>query len=278
MIDIYKLEQLDAFAKFGTLSKAAESLNISQPALSRSMQRLEEDLGVTLFERSRNRLTLNENGVLAAEYAARIIAQGNEMVESVRALDRSGHTISFGADAPGPILHYTAVFQRQFPDQTITSEQKERPALIAGLKAGEYLFIILSVPQKEKGLYCHKCLTEQLMLSVLPAYPAAAYDSVSFSDMDGSPFLMFSQVGVWENIVKSAMPNARFLLRHDFSDFGTIVNTTSLPSFATNLTLPLRGEGGNRVFVPFSDEEATISFYLVCRAVDKARIKKLVGE
>lgn len=276
MIDTYKLEQLNAFARLGTLSKAAEAMNISQPALSRSMQRLEEDLGVTLFERSRNKLVLNEAGLLAAEYAARIIAEGDEMTERVRALSRSGNTLSFAADAPGPLMYFTAEFARRFPDLTVTTAQKEKPALMAGLKAGEYLFIFLSQSVREKGLHCHKCLSEHLMLSVLPAHPAAAYNSISFADMDGASFLMFSQVGFWDEIVRHAMPNARFLLQHDFSDFGEIVNTTSLPSFATDLTLPMRSRESNRVFVPFSDPEATVTFYLVCRAVDKARVRKLV--
>ena len=51
MIEIYLLEQLAAVAKYGTLSAAAEHLPLAQPSLSRSMQKLEDLLGVTLFER-----------------------------------------------------------------------------------------------------------------------------------------------------------------------------------------------------------------------------------
>ena len=51
MIDIFLLEQLDAFARTGTLSRAAEELHITQPALSRNMKKLEATLGVSLFNR-----------------------------------------------------------------------------------------------------------------------------------------------------------------------------------------------------------------------------------
>lgn len=63
MIEIYLLEQLCAFAEYKTLSKAAESLHISQAALSRSMKKIEEDLGVSLFSRENARISLNETGV-----------------------------------------------------------------------------------------------------------------------------------------------------------------------------------------------------------------------
>ena len=52
MMELYLLEQLIAFSRQGTLSGAAEKLHISQPALSQSMKKLEESLGVSLFERS----------------------------------------------------------------------------------------------------------------------------------------------------------------------------------------------------------------------------------
>ena len=54
MIEIYLLEALCALYDYGTLSSAAEHLHISQPALSRSMQKLEDLLGVSLFERTKN--------------------------------------------------------------------------------------------------------------------------------------------------------------------------------------------------------------------------------
>ena len=56
MMELYLLEQLIAFSRQGTLSGAAEKLHISQPALSQSMKKLEESLGVSLFERSKNKI------------------------------------------------------------------------------------------------------------------------------------------------------------------------------------------------------------------------------
>ena len=73
MIEIYLLEQFCAFAKCGTLLKASEELHVTQPTLSRSMKKLEQELGVTLFHRKNSKLSLNETGKLAAEYAKKSI-------------------------------------------------------------------------------------------------------------------------------------------------------------------------------------------------------------
>ena len=54
MLDLLELEQLAAFAEYGTLSKAAQELHISQPTLTRTLKRLEEEFGVPLFVRGKN--------------------------------------------------------------------------------------------------------------------------------------------------------------------------------------------------------------------------------
>lgn len=53
MIELYELRQFAAFASAGTLLEAAEVLHLSQPALSRNMKKLEEDLGIPLFIRKK---------------------------------------------------------------------------------------------------------------------------------------------------------------------------------------------------------------------------------
>lgn len=100
MLESHLLVQLAALAEYGTLSEASRRLVLSQPALSRSMRKLEEAIGVPLFERTKNHIAMNETGKLAAEYAQRLIQEEQEMVEKLRAFDRSLHTISIGCCAP----------------------------------------------------------------------------------------------------------------------------------------------------------------------------------
>lgn len=102
MLELNQLEHLLTFARCGTLSAAAEELHLSQPALSRSMQRLEAELSVPLFTRQKNRIVLNENGELAVEYARKVVEDALDMKEKLVAQERARHTIFVGSWVPVP--------------------------------------------------------------------------------------------------------------------------------------------------------------------------------
>lgn len=277
MIEIYLLEQLDAFYKYGTLSAAAEHLHLTQPSVSRSMQKLENLMGVTLFERQKNKLTLNETGKIAAEYAGRILANVAEMERHVRAFDRSMQTITIGSCAPGPLMKILPRVTGIFSNLTVSSEVASEDALTNGLRESQYQLIILSQPIESDDFYCQKYLTEQLYLSLNVFHPASTFHSIRFDQMDGQNFIMYAQVGVWEQVVHSKMPHAKFFKQEDLEAVDEITGNSSLPSFASNINInELPSRQNNRINIPFSDKEATITFYLACLKKDEKRFKRLL--
>ena len=171
MFELYQLEQLLAVAEHGTLSSAAERLHISQPALSRSMQRLEAELQVTLFTRQKNKIELNENGRIAVDYARKIVEQSQDMVSRIQAFDRSQRTILVGACAPAPLWEIPPLLSDLYPDRTISSEIRENDVLLQGLRDGLYQLIILPHPLEEPGITCVKYGEEHLFFSLPPAQP-----------------------------------------------------------------------------------------------------------
>ena len=162
MIGTSLLEQLVAFHDYKTLSAAAEHLMTSQPALSRSMRKLEEDFGVPLFERSKNRLLLNENGILAAECARQVLNEQEAMIARVRALDRSRRTIAVGSVAPGPLMDLSPMLSSEYEDRTVSTELRKKEELIPLLKQGIFQLIILQeVPADDEIVAC-PCGSEHL--------------------------------------------------------------------------------------------------------------------
>ena len=69
MIKTEQMIALVTFRELGTLSATAKKLDVSQPTLSRYMNELEEELGVKIFERKKNRLTLTKTGDAEARFA-----------------------------------------------------------------------------------------------------------------------------------------------------------------------------------------------------------------
>ena len=272
MIEIYLLEQLAAFYEYGTLSAASEHLNLSQPSLSRSMQKLEDILGVTLFDRHKNRILLNQTGSLAAEYAKKILESEREMERHILAFDRSLRTLNIGSCAPGPLMELLLLATAMFSDMTITSAVTAEENLLRGLEDSEYSMVILPHSLDHPEFFCQKYKTEQLYLSVTSFHPAASYKKISFAEMDGQNFIMYAHVGFWEEVVRQKMPHSKFFLQADLEAVGELTHYSDLPSFASDITLKtVKRHHKDRVYVPFSDPESFTNYYLVC---NKSNYKK----
>lgn len=278
MIELSQLEHFLAFAKYGTLSKAAEELHTSQPALSRSMQKLEEELRVPIFERQKNKMVLNKNGELAVDYAKRVLNQASDMVERVRAFDRSQRTISIGSCAPAPLWSLTPLLSNLCPDMAISSDMKNPELLVQGLRDGIYQFIILPEPLDEADIYCTKYEEEHLYLTLPPAHPLASYKAVNFKDINGENLLLFSKIGFWYDMCLRKMPASHFIVQNEQFSFEELVKNSALPAFASNLTLKDYDEAPNRISIPILDAEANATYYCVCLQKTKKEMENVIKE
>jgi DNA-binding transcriptional LysR family regulator len=272
MIEIVQLEQLVVFADCGTLSKAAEELHISQPTLTRSMQRLEDEFRVSLFEHKKNKLILNDNGILAVEYARKTLNQANDMLDKVRSFDRSNHTLSIGSCAPEPLWEILPQLTGLYSSMTISSELKENEVLVSGLFDGTYQMIVYPEPIDDPSVICKKWGEENLMLLLPDTHPLAESEGVYLKEMDGENMLLFSEIGFWHDLPVQKMPHSRFLLQSERFAFNELVNSSVLPSFTSDMVLrhpEQHAEAVNRVSVPILDKEAHISYY--CCYLKKSR-------
>ena len=260
VFEIYQLEQLLAFAECGTLSGAAERLHLSQPALSRSMQRLEAELQVPLFDRQKNKIEFNENGRMAAEYARQVMEKCLDMISRVQAFDRSQRTILVGACAPVPLWEIPPLLSDLYPDRTISSEIRKNDVLLPGLRDDVYQLIILPYPVEESGISCVKYGEEHLYFSLPPAHPLSGSKGLCMKDLNGETMLLRNRLGFWRELTDQKMPDTRFLEQEDVA-FEELVKSSALPSFTTDVALKRFGNPTNRVNVPILDEEANVTYY-----------------
>ena len=273
MLDLYQLQQLLTVAECGTLSAAAQRLHLSQPALSRSMQRLEAELQVPLFLRQKNKLALNDNGRLAVEYARKLIEQSREMADRIQALDRSRRTISVGSCAPAPLWEIPPLLCELYPERTVSSELRENEALLQGLKDGAYQLIILPYPVQQAGIFCTRYREEHLFFSLPPAHPLAKRSTLRLADLNGETMLLRNHLGFW-NQTTGEMPDARFLVQEDFA-FDELVKASDLPCFTSDLAIQRDGSIPSRVTIPIEDEIANVTYYCLCKSADQSALKRI---
>ncbi|MGI5887804.1 MAG: LysR family transcriptional regulator [Oscillospiraceae bacterium] len=276
MLTYEELQYFAAFAKYGTLTEVAEKYNISQPTITRAMKHAEEVFGIPLFNRTKNSISLNENGVLAAQEISLLLKQTDEMIERVRAHDKASRTVSIGTSAAVELPGLIDRISRAFPDKAISLEPGMPQDLENGLRDGTYQLVILPYDptspersenqKKNDGPLYAKAIGEEHLMFYLPAgHPMAGKKTLTLSDLDGENFLLFSNIGFWADIVKSRMKNSRFLVQSERYTFEELIENSVLPCFTTDITIDRIRNDGKRVAVPISDPEVNVTYYLTCR-------------
>lgn len=276
MIDIYMLEQLKTFAECGTLSAAAEILNTSQPSLTRSMKRLEDELGVVLFTRSKNHLGLTETGKMAAQYAAQLLSVTQDFEGRVRAYDRSLHTISVGYCAPVPQSVLTPIINNTFAGMTISADMTDDSDFLNKLKNGTYQLAVTHFEPDKSVFYSKKIGHEQLYISLTPGNPLSFYPEIHLKDLNGLTILLLNRIGFWSAVHREKTPNTKYLLQVEDDSFREIASNSQYPVFSSSYFIN-RGETfPDRINIPIVDKECSTDFYLVCMLSEKPKYDELI--
>ena len=263
MIDLYELEQLTAFADLGTLSKVAEKFHISTPSITRSMQHLEDDFGVPLFTRGKNRIELNETGRVAVECARRLLLEADRTIQQVRNFDQRQRTIIVKSCAPAPLWVLLHKLSSSCPEKMVASAICQNEEVQTAWEEKSCDIAILPFPLDGAKPFMH----ENLFVCVPEDHELARHTSLTFADINGFNFLLRTELGFWDTLCREKMPASKFLVQMDASVFDELVRASSLPCFSTNYgqwqhlsTYP------GRVHIPLSDPEAQVTFYILMAA------------
>src|SRR5438270_11017081 len=127
-MEIAQIETFLAVASFGGFHRAAEALRLSQPAISSRIKALEEPLGVSLFVRSRNTLTLSSAGRVLRPYAEQLLKTASVARQAVHQLDPS-------TDAPLEIAAGLSISVYFLPD-VLQKFQKAFPKVSISIRPG----------------------------------------------------------------------------------------------------------------------------------------------
>ena len=264
MIEMRLLEILAAFAEEGTQATAAEKLHISQPTLSSSMKKLEEEIGAPLFERTKNRMSLNDNGLAAADYAKRILHDEQEMRAHVQEMERRRHTVSVATCTVSAMSRLSVLLAQAFPEkQLATTLCTDAEELQAGLFRGEQTFIITDCPMIDERVECFPCYTERLLVLVPEDAPQAREKSLSFEQLQDVQLLIHGNGGAWDKLLHRKLKPECLLPQSNFSDFGNLIQNLPVWAFASD-TFARMDVPPRHILVPVSDEDAHLDYWCSC--------------
>ena len=128
--------------------------------------------------------------------------------------------------------------------------------------------IITNQKYENDDLYSVFAGSEALLVNIPKLHPLAVMKGgVRFADIEKYSMLLYSKTGVWEDIVRRAMPNAHIIMQEDRDSFEALKRESALLSFSTALSIKQFGGVDGAVVLPVLDESAKINFY--CHVLKK---------
>jgi len=214
-----ELNQLYCFltvARLEHMTKASEELHITQPALSRTIARLEEDIGVQLFDRDGKTIHLNEYGQTVRRYAQRIFGEIDNLRYHIDDL-KGGNTgtIYIGSSFPGRerdwMVDCMAAYMLLNPNVSIHQYEYNIRDLRQALEAREIdLAISTSVIQSQTIQWEHLCL-ERLGIILSHNHPLAQKETISMNDLRNEHFYCNNANSDVQDLTRSLCEHARFI-------------------------------------------------------------------
>ena len=254
-----------AVAKYLNFSRAADSLFVSQPALSLQIKNLENELGASLFDRSGRRMHLNENGRILLRYSRQILASIQDAKNEIAAQKSGAETcIRLCVHSATALIPQLLMdFRKVCPQVRFEIVQR----MFQGTEQPEYDMLIDSIVCDEV-LPRNSCvlIQEDAMLAVREDHPLARRDSVALADIREESFVSLRRDRPWARIIQKACNEVNFapcivaesdnpITLCDFVRCG--LGVCFLPS---RTGLPPMGDG--IVLVPLADFAYTRHLYL----------------
>lgn len=193
-----QLKYFQTVARLENVRAAAEKLYVSQPSLSRSVDSLEKELGVMLFERSGRGIVLTKAGRLFLEYADRILEECDIAIYKMKELSSSGGRIDIGYVFPLAnyyIPHKVRTFLDKPGNENVIFgfTQNRTSDILRGIKSGQIDVGFCAYKDNEEALEFFPIIRQEMVIIVPIGHPLAGRGSVSVSELVNYPVIGYDR-------------------------------------------------------------------------------------
>lgn len=213
-MELQQLKYFKTVAQMGKISDAAQALFISAPALSTSISRLEQELGVTLFDRTNNRITLNQQGQILLRYVNHIFYDIDCAKTELRASLLMQHRhVCIASVASTQLVDVITAFSQEHPGFTLQCTSLNRSELINSGLTTQHSFLLASdhdIPaayaDKLDSLYLCE---DHPVVMVHPDHPVVRKGYADLNELlDETIFMPFQDYPLFDQLVKIFEDNA----------------------------------------------------------------------
>jgi len=198
-MELRHLRYFIGVAEEENVSRAALKLHVSQPALSRQIRDLEEELGFLLLERSAKSVRLTEAGRAFLTEARAVLQRAEDAVKAARAIATGGRGelhVGYAPSLTARILPPTLrAFQAELPNVRVRLHDLSTEEMLAGLREGklQIAFVVRLTPALLRGLRFEELARDSICLAVAPKHPLTARRTVSLAEVAREPLITYSR-------------------------------------------------------------------------------------
>ncbi|HFT2306059.1 LysR family transcriptional regulator [Providencia stuartii] len=207
-MDIRSLRYFVEVVQLNGFSRAAERLFVTQPAISRSIQKLEQELGYTLLVRENDGVRLTDEGEILLSHAKQILKQFNSMNKALK--EKEGPLSGILNVGLPPVIASTyfadiiMAFSRRYPQVELKILELGTHKMMEAMLNGEVETAAVMLPFDNELFDLHVFSSDRLMLLVSEQHPLAMRNSVKFAELIDEPFIFFSEDFRINELVMSA--------------------------------------------------------------------------
>ena len=199
-MELYQLRQFAAVAKYENMTRAAESLNVAQPAVSKTIRNMESELGAELFERTGKGLRRTEQGDILLRYARTILeAERDARGEIEESLHRTGGLCICALSCAERISEILAGFSAEYGNLDLR---------ISSTPEGSDLLLDSAVSRDEVPAGAVLLYDEEMCVAVPEGHRYADRESVSLTELADDPFIALSNSQSFQQISEHIFQSA----------------------------------------------------------------------
>jgi len=217
-MDLHSLQVFHAVATEKSFSRAAEKLLRTQPAISLALQRLEQELGEKLIDRSGKDLILTDAGRNVLDYARRFQSLQLEMENSIAELrDNSAGRLTIGANESTTLylLRHIEKYRELYPKVKVTVRRSFSSKLPNELLDGNLELGVISYDPGDERIKSKVIFTDALAFVVSPKHRLAHRKTVSLTDLGSENFIAHNVLSPYRAVVLQQFQTHKVPLRMD---------------------------------------------------------------